>query len=78
MPHLIQQQRKFEENENNLKEKGKTREGEFLRFVEDSPFGWWLADGQTKLPPEIEKDNVEYKVIIKNQLKTYKLLLIIM
>ena len=31
-------------------------------FLENSPFKWWLSDGQSKLPPEIERDNVEYKV----------------
>ena len=31
-------------------------------FTQNSPFHWWLSDGQAKLPPEIERDNVEYKV----------------
>jgi hypothetical protein len=31
-------------------------------FLENSPFCWWLSEGQTKLPPEVERDNVEYKV----------------
>lgn len=33
-----------------------------VNFIENSPFFWWLSEGQTKLPPEVERDNVEYKV----------------
>lgn len=33
-----------------------------LIFAENSPFSWWLSAGQDRLPPEVERDNVEYKV----------------
>jgi len=32
------------------------------KFADNSPFSWWLSDGQDRLPPEVERDNVEYKV----------------
>ena len=38
-----------------------------LNFIQNSPFSWWLNDGQTKLPPEVERDNVEYKVFFEFQ-----------
>ena len=40
----------------------KATEEETEKFIENSPFSWWLNAGQTKLPPEVERDNVEYKV----------------
>lgn len=38
-------------------------------FLDNSPFKWWLSDGQAKLPPEIERDNVEYKVNLHNNVR---------
>lgn len=33
-----------------------------FKFADDSPFSWWLSAGEGRLPPEVERDNVEYKV----------------
>ena len=35
---------------------------QFLHFEPNSPFIWWLNEGQIRLPPEVERDNIEYKV----------------
>lgn len=35
-----------------------------FEFKENSPFSWWLKDGSSRLPPEVERDNIEYKVIL--------------
>lgn len=53
MPHAVNQTSDFQ------------FDAKKLNFIENSPFSWWLNDGQTKLPPEVERDNVEYKVIFK-------------
>lgn len=42
-------------------------------FIQNSPFSWWLSEGQAKLPPEVESDNVEYKVN-KSSLMDYLIL----
>jgi hypothetical protein len=31
-------------------------------FTKDSPFDRWLSHNEICLPPEVERDNIEYKV----------------
>lgn len=59
MPHLIQAYEEKQENFDGINSINIKRKS---RFAENSPFSWWLDEGQTKLPPEVERDNVEYKV----------------
>lgn len=54
MPHVVNKTPNDFGNASDFKQK--------INFIENSPFSWWLSDGQTKLPPEVERDNVEYKV----------------
>ena len=57
MPHFVPQSTNTTQNNATiLKQK--------INLIENSPFSWWLSEGQTKLPPEVERDNVEYKVKI--------------
>jgi hypothetical protein len=55
MPHKTSHD--FQSQGFEINDKNKT-----LIFAENSPFSWWLSAGQDRLPPEVERDNVEYKV----------------